>query len=98
MSRARSRSASARMRVIAARKRPGARIRRAVSRCFVAADGQPILVRQVLERAYPRQKRFSTWHYWSAYRALRGVAVAVARNRFGRGRPALWASFRSLSK
>src|SRR5262245_19782871 len=43
------------MRVIAARPRPGARIRRAVSRCFIVADGEPILVRP---RAFPEPSAF----------------------------------------
>src|SRR5262245_15379697 len=78
------------LRLIGARKRPFARIRRAVSRCF-AADGQLITVRQVLQRSYPRAKLFKSWHYHSARRALRQVAVIVACSRYGRGRPSLWA-------
>ena len=78
------------LRLIAAKKRPGARIRLAVSRCFIAGDGQPITVRQVLERAYPRLRRFNSWHYHGARLALRKVAITVARNRLGRERPSLW--------
>jgi hypothetical protein len=44
-----------------------------------------------LERAYPRLKRFIPWHYQSARRALRSTAVVIARSRFGKGRPNLWA-------
>ena len=85
----RSRSRAYQM-AIAAKSRPNARVRRAVSRCFIVSNGQPILTREVLSRAFPKQQRFSSWHYWSAYRALRGVAVVVGRHRFGRGRPNLW--------
>lgn len=78
------------MAVIAARKRPGARIRLAVQRCFTLSEG-PITSRMVMERAYPRLRRFSRWHRWSARRALLQVAVVIGRHRFGRGRPFLWA-------
>jgi hypothetical protein len=90
---ARTRSTRDFCRAIAAKKRPNARIRRAVRQQFIVSNGEPILVREVLERAYIRRrpKRFAPWHYCSAYRALRQVAIVVARNRFGRGRPALWA-------
>jgi hypothetical protein len=77
--------------VISAKSRPGCRIRRAVSREFILSDGQPILVRSVLKRCYPRLRTFKSWHYDAARKALRKVAAIIARNRFGRGRPALWA-------
>jgi hypothetical protein len=75
---------------IAAKKRPNARIRRAVRREFITR-GQLVTVRQVLERAFPRLSHFRSWHYHSARRALRQSATIVARSRFGSGRPALWA-------
>jgi hypothetical protein len=54
--------------------------------CNVIADGRPITVRQVLERSYPRLKRFRSWHYHGARRALRKVAIVVACSRYsGRG-------------
>jgi hypothetical protein len=76
--------------VIASKSRTG-RIRIAVRRGFILSDGQPITIRQVLERAYPRLKRFTAWHYLAARRTLRKSAIVIARNRFGRGRPNLWA-------
>jgi hypothetical protein len=80
------------IKLIASKSRPGARIRLATHRCFILSDGQPILIRQVLERAYPRLKRFTAWHYLAARRALRQEpAVVIARNIRGRGRPGLWA-------
>jgi hypothetical protein len=78
------------MRAIASKSRIG-RIRRAVRRGFILSDGAPIFVRDVLERAYPRLKRFTAWHYLAARRALRKEAIIIGRIRFGRGRPALWA-------
>ena len=78
------------LRVIASKPRLG-RIKQAVKREFILSDGQPILTRSVLERAYPRLRRFTDWHYLAARRALRHDAEVVARNLRGRGRPNLWA-------
>jgi hypothetical protein len=77
--------------VISAKSRPGCRMRRAVSRVLILADGEPITVRSVLERAYPRLRKFKSWHYDAARKVLRRSATIIARNRHGRGRPALWA-------
>jgi hypothetical protein len=77
------------LRLIASKPRPFARIRLAVARCFMVSDG-PITIRQVLERSYPRLRRFTAWHYLAARRALRLSAEVIGRNRYGRGRPNLW--------
>jgi hypothetical protein len=66
------------------------RIRLAVRRCFIAGNQQPITIRQVLQRSYPRLRRFTSWHYLAARRALRSMAIVIARSRFGKGRPNLW--------
>ena len=84
------RASRAYLSLIAAKSRPGARIRLAVKRGFIVSDGHPITIRQVLERAYPRLGRFVSWHYLAARRALRKEAIVIARNRYGRGRPNLW--------
>src|SRR6478752_1956531 len=77
--------------VIASKSRIG-RIRRAAKREFILSDGQPITIPQVLRRAYCRLRRFTWWHYLAARRALRSEgAIQIARCRFGRGRPGLWA-------
>src|SRR5262245_58121158 len=89
--RAHPRAARGKPSVVASKSRIG-RIRRAVKREFIVSGGRPILGRQVLERAYCRLRRFTTWHYLAARRALRSEgATVIARNRFGRGRPCLWA-------
>src|SRR5262249_935983 len=89
--RAPSRATRPFMIAIASRKRPNARVRVAVRRAFILSNGQPITGRMVLERAFPRLKRFKHWHRWSARRALLQVATVVGRHRYGRGRPNLWA-------
>ena len=79
--------------VIASENRIG-RIRRSVKRAFIVSNGQPITVRDILARAYPRLRRFNDWHRWSCRRALLSEgAIAIARMRFTRGRPNLWAPF-----
>jgi hypothetical protein len=55
------------------------------------SNGQPITVRDVLVRAYPKLRRFDDWHRWSCWRALLRHVTVIARNRFGRGRHNLWA-------
>ena len=93
----RSRSRREHLRLIASKKRFG-RVKIAVRRCFILSDGEPILTRSVLQRAYPRLSRFTWWHYLAARRALRSSAIVIARNRFGRGRPALWAPSRDMTQ
>ena len=85
-----TRSHNGKRMVIASEKRIG-RCKRAVKRAFIVADGQPILARDVIDRAFPRIERVEDWHRWSVRRALLQEAEIVARNRFGRGRPNLWA-------
>jgi hypothetical protein len=85
------------MRAIAAKPRPGARIRTAVRREFILSGGEPILVRDVLARAYPRLKRFTSRYYLAVYRALKLEAVVVACNHRSRGRPNLWAPRNTLA-
>ena len=76
--------------VVASDSRIG-RIRRCVKRAFIVSNGQPITVRDVLARAYPRLRRFNDWHRWSCRRALLTEgAIVIARMRFTRGRPNLW--------
>src|SRR5215475_7606479 len=67
---ARTRSHKGRHVVIGAKSRMG-RVRVATQRCFVVSRGQPILVRDVLMRCYPRQKRFRSRQYDLARCALR---------------------------
>jgi hypothetical protein len=78
------------LRAIASRNRAG-RILRAVRRCFIVSQGEPILSADVLLRAYPRLKCFLRGHRRAAWRALVREAEPIARCRFGRGRPYLWA-------
>lgn len=86
----RSRQRSEHMRAIASKNRIG-RIRKSVRRCFIVSDGKPILARDVVARAFPRIERVQDWHRWSVRRALLKDAVVIGRNRYGRGRPNLWA-------
>jgi hypothetical protein len=76
--------------VVASENRIG-RIRRAVRRAFIASDGEPILARAVIERAFPRVKCPTDWQRWSVRRALLRDAEMIGRMLKGRGRPNLWA-------
>jgi hypothetical protein len=84
------------MRAIASRKRFG-RVKIAVRRCFILSAGKPILARDVLHRAFPRVKQFQYWQRWSVRRALLQAGEVIARNRYGRGRPNLWAPKRDMA-
>jgi hypothetical protein len=66
------------------------RLRRAIKRAFIASNGQPLTTTAILQRAYPRFMRIPSGYRWGLRRALRQEAVAIARMRFGRGRPNLW--------
>jgi hypothetical protein len=84
-----TRSRKGYMRAIARNSRFG-RVKLAARREFLLADGQLVSTPAVMRRAYPRLRRYNRSHYLAAYRALRQLAVMVARNRHGRGRPGLW--------
>jgi hypothetical protein len=60
---------NAHLRAIASQKRLG-RILRAARRAFIVSNGEPILARAVLDRAFPRVKRPAYWQRWSVRRAL----------------------------
>ena len=85
------------MRAIASKSRMG-RLRIAVRRAFIISNGQPISIADVLRRAYPRLKRVPCGHRWSVRRALLQDAVVIGRNRYGRGRPNLWAPVEAVNR
>jgi hypothetical protein len=66
------------------------RLRRAIKRAFIVSNGQPLTTTAILQRAYPRFTRIPCGYRWGFRRALRQEAVAIARMRYGRGRPNLW--------
>jgi hypothetical protein len=87
---ARKHSRNGRFVVIAGKSRIG-RLRRCVRRAFIASDGQPLTIGQILPRAYPRLKHYPHGHRWALVRALRREAVAIGRMLRGRGRATIWA-------
>ena len=62
------------------------KVQRGIRRAFIANDGQPLLTRELLTWAYPRD----TWHPQNHYRGLAGAApkFAVELGRCGKGN--LW--------
>jgi len=77
--------------VIGAKSRMG-RVRVAVRRCLILSDDRPILVRDVLQRCYPRVRKYRSRQYELARAALRRVAICVGCQLHARGRPRLWMS------
>lgn len=63
---------------------------RQVRRAFIISNGEPVTIRDILSRAYPRLRRFNHWHRFSCQRALLSEATVIGRNRFGSGRANLW--------
>jgi hypothetical protein len=77
------RSIAVNNRAIAGLKRPNARIRRAIRRAFIIA-GRPIVVSDVLPRAFPRHRgRYLRWQRWSCQRALMQEAQVLRWLVFG---------------
>jgi hypothetical protein len=67
------------------------RVQRQILRAFIASNGQPLLISDLLPRCYPRAKRFEKWHRNGVHAALRRFAVSLGRLPNVQGRPALWA-------
>jgi hypothetical protein len=75
--------------LIAGLKRRG-RIIVALRRALIVADGRPIVVGDVLPRAFPKHRgRYLRWQRWSCQRALMQEAQVIGRSRYGKGRPNL---------
>jgi hypothetical protein len=66
------------------------RLRRCIKRAFIVSNGEPLTTSEIMRRAYPRFRRVPAGYRWGLRRALRQEATAIARMRFGRGRPCLW--------
>jgi hypothetical protein len=61
----------------------------AVRRSFVAADGRPLMIRDLLVRAFPRATEHKHWMRKSVHRALPKFAIPIGRLE-RRGRPIIW--------
>jgi hypothetical protein len=59
-------------------------------RCFVAGDGKPRSMTELVAWAFPEIDRHECWHRWSARRALLKIARPIGRSPSGRGRPGIW--------
>ena len=67
------------------------RVQLAVRRSFVAADGQPLTIRDFLSRAFPRTNNHQHWMRKSVQRAIPRFGVPLGRNLRRQGRPMIWA-------
>src|SRR5215813_14498906 len=62
----------------------------AVRRCFIAADGRPLTIRDFLARAFPRTTNHRHWMRKSVHRAIPRFGVPLGRNLRRQGRPMIW--------
>jgi hypothetical protein len=76
--------------VISSKSRIG-RLRRCIKRAFIVSNGEPLTTSEILPRAFPRLTHYPCGLRWGLRLALLREAEPIARNRFGRGRPNLWA-------
>jgi hypothetical protein len=66
------------------------RIQRGIRRAFIAANGRPLCIRELLARCYPATDDHPHWHRWSIHRALPKYAIPIGRSK-ARGCPIMWA-------
>jgi hypothetical protein len=58
------------------------RLAKIIRRMLIAANGEPVRVRDVLRRCYPGTTSY-TWHYFNLHRARGRFAVSVAHGWLG---------------
>ena len=63
---------------------------RQVRRCFIAGNGKPRTMSELVRWAYPGLEHFKHWHRWSVRRALLRYAECIGRSSRGVGRPGIW--------
>jgi hypothetical protein len=65
------------------------RVMRAVRYCFIAGNGRPRSMAELVAYAYPKLKHYECWHRWSVRRAVIKTAKPIGRAG-GIGRPGIW--------
>ena len=66
------------------------RVQRQVRRAFIAGDGRPLQIGNLLARCYPGTTDHPVWHRTNVHRALPKFAVSLGRTN-AQGRPIMWA-------
>ena len=66
------------------------RVQRQVRRAFVASNGRPLQIGDLLARCYPGTTDHPVWHRTNVHRALPKFAVSLGRTN-AQGRPMMWA-------
>jgi hypothetical protein len=66
------------------------RVQRQVRRAFVASNGRPLQIGDLLARCYPGTTDHPVWHRTNVHRALPKFAVSLGRTN-EQGRPIMWA-------
>jgi hypothetical protein len=86
----RSRSARGQNDEIADKRVVVGRVQRQVRRAFVASNGRPLQIGDLLARCYPGTTDHPVWHRTNVHRALPKFAVSLGRTN-AQGRPIMWA-------
>jgi len=66
------------------------RVQRNIRRAFVAVNGRPLCIAELLARCYPAAREHPHWHRTNIHRAVRKFAVPIGQSR-ARGYPIIWA-------
>jgi hypothetical protein len=67
------------------------KIQNRIRRAFVANNGRPLKIRELLDHCYPRTSKPPRWCRWSIHKALPKFGVPLGRIPTQQGRPMLWA-------
>ncbi len=73
------------------------RVQRQVRRAFIATNGRPIQIGDLLPRAFPQAKTYARWMRKSVQRAIPKFGVSLGRIN-ARGRPSLYAPKPELAR
>jgi hypothetical protein len=73
------------------------RVQLQIRRAFIAADGKPLQIGDLLPRCFPSAASFPRWMRNSVHRAIPKFAISLCRTN-GRGRPNLYAAKPELAR
>lgn len=66
------------------------KIQNRIRRAFVANNGRPLKIRDLLAHCYPRASKPPRWCRWSIHKALPKFGVPLGRVANEQGRPMVW--------
>jgi hypothetical protein len=74
------------------------KIQNRIRRAFVANNGRPLKIRELLSCCYPRTCKPPRWCRWSIHKALAKFGVPLGRAAHEQGRPMVWVPNAKLLK